>query len=146
MVKRSNKPIPTKKRDKADNISQQKNQKHAEIAANLDNYKSALDRLSKSTPIALNNTQNVEILKKLHPTKHEIKSHTFEELSNNKPTQEHIITFEDFIQNITRISKGKAAGHMADISDIIRALVTHKNHFNNTNPYAKTIYEFLTSS
>ena len=44
---------------------------------------------------------------------------------------------------MTRIPKGKAAGPMADISDIIRALVTHKDHFNNTNPYAKTIYDFF---
>ena len=134
---------PQQKKDKADKISLQKNQKHAQIAANLDNYKSALDRLSNSTPIALNNTQNVEILKKLYPTKHKIKNHKLEYLPNNTTTQEQSITFEDFIKNMTRIPKGKAAGPMADISDIIRALVTHKDHFNNTNPYAKTIYDFF---
>ena len=59
-------------------MTKQKNQINAQVAVklvNLDNYRSALDRLS-ITSIALNNDQNVEILKKhiLSNTKYAVKT------------------------------------------------------------------------
>ena len=48
-------------------------QKNAQMAAELDNYKSAIDRLSQATQIALNTNENISILKKLYPNKHIIK-------------------------------------------------------------------------
>ena len=42
------------------------------MAADLDNYKSALERMSQNTPIAINTEDNIQRLKKLYPNNRNI--------------------------------------------------------------------------
>ena len=56
---------PQQKRDMANKMPTQQIQKNTQLAANLDNYKTALDPLTQDTPIALNTNTNVNILKRL---------------------------------------------------------------------------------
>ena len=63
---------PLQKKDLSQNTPKQQIQKNAQMAADLDNYRSALDRLSQNTPIAINTEDNVNRLKKLYPEKHNI--------------------------------------------------------------------------
>ena len=46
--------------------------KSAQSAADLDNYRSAIDRLGTNSPIALNNNKNIPILRGLYPEKYTI--------------------------------------------------------------------------
>ena len=110
------------------------------MAADMDNYKTALDRLNQSTPIAINTEDNIKILKSLYPKKHII-TNTCEK--TNKYIPENEMKIEDFHKIITRIPKGKAAGPFADISDIIRALAVHKDLHNKNFPYVKKTFEFF---
>ena len=57
---------PAKKKELADHLPLQQIQKNGQLAADLDNYKTAMDRLAQATPIALNNDTNIQILKSLY--------------------------------------------------------------------------------
>ena len=71
------------------------------MAADLDNYKSALDRLSQNTPIAINIEDNVQRLKKLYPPKHhiteDITDHTTSQnITNQNDIDINTILFLDY--------------------------------------------------
>ena len=131
---------PLQKKERSQNMTQQKIQKTAQMAADMDNYKTALDRLNQLTPIAINTEENIKILKSLYPKQHTI-TNIGEE--TNKYIPENEMKIEDFHKIITRIPKGKAAGPFADISDIIRALAIHKDLHNKNFPYVKKTFEFF---
>ena len=79
------------------------------MAVDLDNYKTVVDRLSQSTPIALNDENNIRILKLLYSEKHTI-TNTIENTEQAQPnttpnTTITKITLEDFQKIITRRPK-----------------------------------------
>ena len=140
---RSPEPNPfTEKNHVREHIYTQ-NTENAHLAADLDNYKSALDRLNQNTPIAINTEDNVKRLKQLYPTKHIITEKTSEIHTSQKHTHQENIDLHTFCNIITRIPKGKAAGTLADISDVIRSLITHKDNHKNSFPYTKAIYKLF---
>ena len=87
---------PAKKKELADNLPLQQIQKNVQLAADLDNYKTAMDHLTQATPIALNNDTIIQILKSLYQKKHVI-TESHEEISNTNTNHDTpIISQEDF--------------------------------------------------
>ena len=134
---------PLQKKERADKTTNRQRINSAQMAANLDNYKSAIARLDQSTPVALNTEQNLHILKKLYPKRHTIIDQNNARVCHTNIKKIPDLDIETFIRTFSRIPQGKAAGPYADISDVTRALVTHFDHHNKCNPYANTVYEFF---
>ena len=61
---------PLEKSNRAANQTISTRNKSAQLAADNDNYRSAIDRIVSDTPIAINTPEVVNILKQLYPKKH----------------------------------------------------------------------------
>ena len=112
----------------------------AQIAANNDQYKSAICRLSQNTPVAINTKEIVEILEGLYPPKHKIKRQYETKIKYKSKHIKSDISIETFINTISKKPKARAAGPFGDISDVLRSMVTYTENKNSSNPYAKSTY------
>ena len=129
---------PLDKVSKADYQNKYMKEKCAQIAADQDQYKSAIDRICSSSPIAINTPEVVQALEKLYPKKHTLPS-TYNSpkrkcFKNSKPNDD----IDTFINLMAQTKKGKAAGPFADVADIIREMVLHKER--KKNIYAESIF------
>ena len=53
------------------------------------------------------------------------------------------MTLKSFIKIFSRLPKGKAAGPLGDITDVIKYMVTHMEYPNNKHIYADTVFTFF---
>ena len=100
--------------------------KAAQRAANEDDFRTATARLLKSTPIAPNTQENIEICRQLHPDKYPYqpkfpaRPQTRSQVVNTNPIT---FTTEETIQRIRTLPKGKALGIQGDSLDLFIRLV-----------------------
>ena len=102
---------------------QQKHQRQsAQKAADNDDFRKAISRLLKATPIAPNSPENIEICQKLHPPKLD-----YEPILPRTRSQVYTspITFtpEEVVKCIRNLPKGKALGIQGDSLDMFARLV-----------------------
>ena len=117
--------------------------KYVQLAADNNNYRSAIDRISTDTPISINTPDVVDILKCLYPTRHTLTSPYNDTIPRTFHTNICPIDYQIFIKTFSRIPKGKAAGHFGNITDVIRSMVTYVEHLNNKHTYANPIFKFF---
>jgi len=135
---------PQEKKCKFDNMSESSTLQSAQLAANNDQYKSAISRLTQDTPVAINTPDIVKILEGLYPSKHIIQNKHDSNKQRNLTHHKKEIDIDRFINIISKTPKARAAGPFGDISDIIRAMVIYKTDKNSSNPYAQTVHTLFT--
>ena len=133
---------PREKANKHNNEQIHTRNKCAQLAADNDNFRSAIDRITADTPIALNTPEVVGILKDLYPKKHKIKTGYHHTTTRRFRSKHQPLNLKSFIKIFSRTTKGKAAGPYGDITDVISSMVTHTEYPNNNNIYARTVFQF----
>ena len=83
----------------------------AQLAADNDNYRSAIERLTTETPIALNTPETVEILKSLYPPKHIIIDNYLDTSPKKFKSKHKPLTLKSFIKIFSRLPKEKPQDH-----------------------------------
>ena len=94
-------------------------QKSAQLAADLDNYKSANARITKHAPVALINDSNLQVLEKLHPPS--LRRGCIKPRRNTRAgsTKRKLkFTPEKIIDVLTHLHRAKAPGLQVDSLDI----------------------------
>ena len=134
---------PQEKKTKFDNMSKSSTLQSAQIAANNDQYKSAISRLTQDTPVAINTPEIVNILEGLYPSKHSIPNKHDSKKNRTLTHQKKEININKFINIISKTPKARAAGPFGDVSDVLRAMVAFTTDKNSPNPYAQTVHTLL---
>jgi hypothetical protein len=100
----------------------------AQLAADADNYRTAITRACTDNKIAIINQDNIDIVKKLYlPQLHDTNQHT-------APTNTHELYLPGNIcDTIRRTSRNKGTGILADSIDNFIHLVTQENSTTNNN-------------
>ena len=80
--------------------------KCAQLAADNDNFRSAIDRITADTPIALNTPEVVEILKDLYPRKHKLKTGYHHTIPRRFRSKHQPLNLKSFIKIFSRTTKG----------------------------------------
>jgi len=139
-----NSKTPLEKANRAENQTISTRNKSAQLAADNDNYRSAIDRIVSDTPIAINTPDVVNILKQLYPSKHTLHEEHKDTQPKKFATAYKPLNIHTFKKIFSTIPQGKAAGPFGDITDTLKALVTHTEYPQNKQIYAQTVFDFFT--
>jgi len=94
-------------------------QRSAQIAADLDNYKTANARLTKHAPVALINDSNLHVLHKLHPPSLDRGCNKPQPRTRSGGTRRKFrCSAQSVVQTLTHLNRGKATGIQCDSLDI----------------------------
>jgi len=94
-------------------------QRSAQIAADLDNYKTANSRLTKHAPVALINETNLHVLNNLHPPSLNRKCIKPQLRTRSGGTRRKFsCTPQSIIHTLSHLNRGKATGIQCDSLDI----------------------------
>jgi hypothetical protein len=107
-------------------------QKSAQLAADVDNYKTANARITKHAPVALINQDNLHVLQALHPPSLQrgcIKARTNTRSGGTR--RKFRVTPSQVIKTLTHLNKGKATGINCDSLDLY---INAAPHINLSNP------------
>jgi hypothetical protein len=107
-------------------------QKSAQLAADVDNYKTANARITKHAPVALINQDNLHVLQALHPPSLQrgcIKARTNTRSGGTR--RKFRVTPSQVIKTLTHLNKGKATGINCDSLDLY---INAARHINLSNP------------
>jgi hypothetical protein len=121
-------------------LSSSQIQQSAQDAADENNFKTAVARAIKDTPVAINNDENIAILKELHPQKLPYVPNIPQRNTRSQQSGANniSITPEDIINTFQRLKKGKAPGIQSDSTDIyIRLLRKRLPHDPSAAPKSK---------
>ncbi len=125
-------------------------QQSAQDAADENNFKTAVTRAIKDTPVALNNECNINILKELHPSKLTYEPHIPQRNTRSQQAGANNITItpQDIITTFQKLKKGKAAGIQCDSTDIyirlLRKRLPHDPTAAAKSSIAKLYADFFT--
>ena len=125
-------------------------QQNAQDAADENNYKSAVARAIKDTPVALNNERNIQILNDLHPPKLPYEPSIPQRSTRSQQAGSNNITItpSDIVSTFQRLQKGKAAGIQCDSTDIyirlLRKRLPHDSKLAAKSKIAKLYADFFT--
>ena len=126
---------------KNNTISTTHKSKCAQIAANNNQFRSAITRVNNNTPVALTTSQTIKIINSLYPKKH-ILAKQYNSTNKKSKLQPKNCTKEDLIKILTRMLKGKTAKPHVDVTDVIKYMVLHNTKRKEDNPYAETVLQF----
>ena len=135
---------PLEKANRAEAQTTSTRNKSAQLAADNDNYRSAIDRIVSDTPIAINTPEVVEILKELYPSRHKLQEEYKDTTIKKFTTAYKPLNLHAFTKLFSTLTQAKAAGPFGDITDTLKALVTHTEYPQNKQIYAKTVFDFFT--
>jgi hypothetical protein len=94
-------------------------QRSAQLAADLDNFKSANARITKHAPVALINNSNIHVLENLHPPSLNRGCNKPRVSTRNGGTRRSIqITPKTIVSTLSHLHRGKATGVHCDSLDI----------------------------
>jgi hypothetical protein len=112
-------------------------QKSAQLAADLDNFKTANARVTKHAPVALINNDNLHVLQGLHPPSLQrgcIKARTNTRSGGTK--RKFKATPAQIVQTLSHLNRGKATGINCDSLDLYINAARRLN-LNNNQDYIK---------
>jgi len=101
---------------------EQRQQQSAQKAANDDDFKKAISRLLRATPIAPNSPENIEICQQLHPPTLDYKP-VLPRTRSQVYTSPIAFTPDEVVKCIRNLPKGKALGIQGDSLDMFTRLV-----------------------
>jgi len=107
-------------------------QKSAQLAADLDNFKTANARVTKHAPVALINNDNLHVLQGLHPPSLQwgcIKART--NTRSGGTTRKFKATPSQIVQTLSHLNRGKATGINCDSLDLYINAARRLNLSNN---------------
>jgi hypothetical protein len=149
LYKESNQVISRTPKDHKENPT--KIQRSAQIAADVDNYRSANIRLTNDMPVAAIDDEKLQVLQALHPKSYNLKlNHKHHQTRGSTRNRKRIIISPTALSaTFSRLKRGKGTGFQLDSLDIFIKLATSyrraKKKGNKTHINLETLAIFFTT-